>query len=126
MFPNLLYQCLLPVTSDTTDLEEDVMGWFATGHDILWIPIYEVSDEPTGIADARAEKAHFGGPRMIRNVTDFYTLPLGIKGWVFPAHLDDTDVICVREAAAEISFGHLFHPITGQRLTWRYDTESEL
>jgi hypothetical protein len=53
-------------------------------------------------------------------------LPLGIKGWVFPAHLDDTDVICVREAGREISFGHLRHPVTGQHLTWRYDTESEL
>jgi hypothetical protein len=122
----LNYQCLLSVPPDTTDLEKDVMGWFAAGHEILWIPIYEVRDEPTGIADAIAEKDHFGGPRLIRDVTDFYALPLGIKGWVFPAHLDDTDVICLREAATEISIGHLQHPVTGQRLTWRYDTESEL
>ncbi len=117
---------LMPIASDTTAMELAVMGWFAAGHDILWIPIYEVSDGPTSIADVVAEKNHFGGPRLIRDVTDFYTLPLGIKGWVFPAHLDDTDVICIREAAAEISFGHLHHPITRQRLTWRYDTESEL
>ena len=122
----LNYQCLLPVPHDTTDLEDDVMGWFAAGHEILWIPIYEVRDEPNGIADAIAEKVHFGGPRLIREITDFYALPLAIKGWVFPAHLDDTDVICLREAATEISFGHLHHPVTGQRLTWRYDTESEL
>jgi len=130
MFPNahnnLNSQCLMPVTLDTTDLEGAVMGWFASGHEIPWIPIYEVGNGPNGIADAIAEKDHFGGPRLIRDITDFYALPLGIKGWVFPAHLDDTNVICVREAAAEISFGHLHHPVTGQRLTWRYDTESEL
>ncbi len=117
---------LMPIGSDTTPMELAVMGWFAAGHDILWIPIYEVSDGPNGIADAIAEKVHFGGPRLIREVTDFYALPLGIKGWVFPSHLDDTDVICIREATTEISFGHLFHPITGQRLTWRYPTEAPI
>ena len=123
---NITHHALRPLSPDTTDLELIVMGWFAHDHNILWIPIYEVSDEPCGIADACAEMAHFGGQRLIRDVTDFYTLPLGIKGWLFPAHLDDADVICIHEAPGEISFGHLQHPATGQRLTYRYDTEAPI
>lgn len=123
---NITHHVLWPLSPDTTDLELIVMDWFAHGHDILWIPIHEVSNEPTGIADACAESAHFGGQLLIRDVTDFYTLPIGIKGWLFPAHLDDTDVICIHEASGEISFGHLQHPATGQRLTYRYDTEAPI
>lgn len=130
MFPpnaiNSSHHCLLQLTPDTTDLERDVMGWFADDHEILWIPIYEVSDEPSGISDARAEMEYFGGPRRIRDVTDFYQLPIGIKGWLFPAHLDDTEVICTRATPGEISFGHLRHPISGQRLSYRYPTEAPI
>ena len=115
---------LMPIGSDTTAMELAVMGWFAAGHDILWIPIYEVANELTGIADARAERAHFGEPRLIRDVTDFYTLPIGIKGWLFPAHLDDTDVVCTRTEALEAALGHLVHPITKQCLTYRSRTEA--
>ena len=127
MRPNTMdmnYQCLLQITPDTTDLELAVMSWFAAGHEILWIPIYEVADEPNGIADAEAEMAHFGGLRFVDNVTDFFALPIGIKGWLFPAHLDDTDVICLRELPREVSLGHLYHPVTGERITYRYPTEA--
>lgn len=41
------------------------------------------------MAQAKVEAGHFGGPRLIDDVTDFYQLPIGIKGWLFPAHLDD-------------------------------------
>ncbi|MER2622455.1 MAG: hypothetical protein ABTS22_00770 [Accumulibacter sp.] len=102
---NLNHHCLLQITPETTDFELEVMRWFADGHEILWIPIYEATDEPTGIADAKAEMAHYGGQRLIRDVTDFCHLPVGIKGWLFPAHLDDTDVVCTRT----ITGGHFRH-----------------
>ena len=127
MPPNATYltqECLMQITPDTTDVEMEVMRWFAAGHEILWIPIYEVANELSGIADARAEMAHFGEPRLIRDVTDFYSLPIGIKGWLFPAHLDDTDVVCTRTEALEAALGHLVHPITKQHLTYRYPTEA--
>lgn len=124
--PSLNHHCLLQISPETTDLEIEVMRWFAAGHDVLWIPIYEVSEEPSGLADAHAEFEHFGSARLIRDVADFFALPLAIKGWLFPAHRDDTDVICIREAPTEISFGHLHHPVTGQRLTWCYDTEAPI
>jgi hypothetical protein len=120
---NLNHHCLLQITPETTDFELEVMRWFADGHEILWIPIYEATDEPTGIADAKAEMAHYGGQRLIRDVTDFCQLPVGIKGWLFPAHLDDTDVVCTRTTAREVTFGTLTHPVTGQRLTYRFPTE---
>lgn len=123
---SLNHHCLLQITPETTDLEIEVMRWFAAGNEVLWIPIVEVSEAPTGLADAQAEFEHFGSARLIRDVADFLALPLAIKGWLFPAHQDDTDVICIREAPAEISFGHLRHPVTGQRLTWRYDTEAPI
>jgi hypothetical protein len=124
--PPLRTHCLIPITGDTSALELTVMNWFAAGHDILWIPIYEVADGPDGIAGASDEAGHFGGPRPIQDVTDFYHLPIGLKGWVFPAHLDDTDVICVHGTPGEISFGHLQHPDSGQRLAYRYDTEAPI
>lgn len=124
--PTLNIYCLMPITPDTTELELIVMGWLTAGHEVLWVPIYEVTNGPGGIADARDEANHFGGLRPIHNVTDFYHLPIGLKGWLLPAHLDDTDVICLREVPDTISFGHLLHPTTGQRLTYRYDTEAPI
>ena len=124
--PNPHAHFLMPVGDDTTEFELAVMGWFAAGHEVLWIPICEVADGPDGIADARDEANHFGGPRPIHDFSDFYRLPIGLKGWVFPAHLEDTDVICLREAPGEISFGRLQHPDSGQRLTYRYNTEAPI
>ena len=117
---------LWPLSVDTTAQELAVMNWFAAGHEVLWIPIYEVADTPTGIADATALAERHGGPRLIRDEADLLTLPRGVKGWLFPAHLDDTDVICIHETSGEISFGHLQHPVTGERLTYRYDTEAPI
>jgi hypothetical protein len=117
---------LWPLSTDTTDLELVVMNWFAARHEILWIPIYEVADTPSGIADATALAERYSGPRLIRNEADFLALPLGIKGWLFPAHLDDTDVICVQAVAGEISIGRLTHPATGERISWRYNTEAPI
>lgn len=124
--PTVHTHCLMPITADTSELELIVMNWFAADHEVLWVPIYEVADGPDGIADARDEAKHFGGSRPIHEFTDFYRLPIGLKGWVFPAHLDDTDVVCLRDAPSEISFGHLQHPITGERLSYRYDTEAPI
>ncbi len=122
--PNTHY--LMPIGSDTAEMELAVMNWFAAGHEVLWIPIYEIANEPDGIADANAEMAHFGGPRVLRNIADCLWLPLGIKGWLFPAHLDDTDVICTRTDAQEVAFGPLIHPMTGQHLSYRYATEAPI
>ena len=37
------------------EMQAEVLLWFAAGHDVLWIPIIEVDDEPDAIARARAE-----------------------------------------------------------------------
>ena len=121
---NFKLQGLQKIAPETTEMELAVMGWFAHGHEVLWIPIYEVSQGPNGLADANAEMSHFGGYKLLNDVTDLFHLPLGIKGWLFPAHLDDTEVICIRNTPGEISIGGLVHPVTGQRLTYRYHTEA--
>jgi len=123
---NLNHQCLLQIGPDTTHMELAVMSWFAAGHEILWIPIYEVADTGNGIGDAMAELDQFGGHRLIRDITELLTLPIGIKGWLFPAHLDDTDVVVTRTSPGEVTFGPLIHPATGQRITYRYPTEAAI
>jgi len=119
---------LMPVATDTTEIELTVMDWFATGHELLWVPIFEVDDQPGALAEAQADaqKITQRGPYVVRQLTDLYWLPLGIRGWLIPAHLDDTDVICMREAPGEISFGQIRRKDTGQTLRWRDATENEL
>lgn len=34
----------------TLALQREVARWFAAGHEVLWIPIYEVAGTRTGIA----------------------------------------------------------------------------
>ncbi len=119
---------LMPVGPDTSDIERTVMGWFTAGHELLWVPIFEVDDRPGALAEAQADadKITQRGPYVVRQLTDLYWLPLGIRGWLIPAHLDDTDVICMREAPGEISFGQIRRKGTGQILRWRDATENEL
>ncbi len=119
---------LMPVDDNTTELELTVMNWFAAGHEVLWIPILAVDGSPEDLAEAKteAENLERQGPFIVRQFTDLYWLPMGIPGWLFPAHLDDTDVVCRRDAQGEISFGHIHRSTTGQRLTWRDPAESQL
>ena len=37
------------------EMQAEVLLWFAAGHDVLWIPIVEVGDEPDAIARAQSE-----------------------------------------------------------------------
>ena len=39
------------------EMQAEVLLWFAAGHDVLWIPIVEVGDEPDAIARAQSEAA---------------------------------------------------------------------
>lgn len=119
---------LMPVGPDTNEIELTVMGWFAAGHELLWVPIFEVDDRPDALAEAQADadKITQRGPYVVRQLTDLYWLPMGIRGWLIPAHLDDTDVICMREGPGEISFGQIRRKGTGQTLRWRDATENEL
>ena len=119
---------LMPVGLDTNEIELTVMGWFAAGHELLWVPIFEVDDRSGALAEAQAdaEKITDRGPYVVRQLTDLYWLPLGIRGWLIPAHLDDTNVICMREAPGEISFGQIRRKGTGQTLRWRDATENGL
>lgn len=118
----LTTHCLLPIGPGTTPTELRVMAWLAAGDGLLWIPIYEVNESLDGDLHALAAIKQFGGPRPIRDVSDLFSLPLGIKGWLLPPHLDDTEVICARTAAQEATFATLAHPITGERITYRTDT----
>ena len=122
----LRHTVIRPTPADATEVELVVMSWFAAGHEVLWIPIYEVADGPDGIVDARDEAAHFGGVRPICDFTDFYRLPAGIKGWLFPAHLDDTQIVALRAASQELHIGYLLHPSTGRRISWRFNTEADV
>ena len=114
---------IAPIGPDTTATELMVMRWFAAGHEMLWIPIHDVVDD---IEAAKVKAQHFGEPRLIRAAKDLYALPISIRGWLFPAHQDDTDVICVRLDRSELGFGQLLHPVTGQRLSWRYHTVADI
>ena len=119
---------LMPVGPDTSGIERTVMGWFAAGHELLWVPIIEVEGRPGALTEAQADaqKITRRGPFIVRQLTDLYWLPLGIRGWLIPAHLEDTDVVCVRQAPGEISFGRIQRKSTGQTLRWRDATENEL
>ena len=122
----LRHTVIRPSPADATEVELVVMNWFAAGHEVLWIPIYEVADGPDGIVDARDEAAHLGGSRLLRSWLDCYDLPIGIKGWLFPAHLDDTQIVALRTASQELHIGYLVHPSTGRRISWRFNTEADV
>lgn len=119
---------LVPIGRETPSIEMTVMGWFAAGHELLWVPIFEVDGSPGALAEAQADadKITRRGPYIVRQLTDLYWLPMGIRGWLIPAHLEDTDVVCMREAKGEISFGQIRRKGMNRPLTWRDDTESEL
>ena len=107
----------------TVPMQVEVFGWFAAGHNVLWIPIVEVGDEPDAIVRAQAEAATLGKPYLLQSIEEFARLPDGVRGWVFPAHLDDTCVVAQR-IGSEVTFGTLCHPITGEAISYRTDTES--
>jgi len=117
---------LLPIGRDTTVVELMVMGWFGAGHEVLWIPIIEVGPGRDGAEQARLDAEQIGEARLLRAMADLAGLPLGIKGWLFPAHLDDTCVVACREDGETMTFGSLTHPVTGRTLSYRNDTESGL
>jgi hypothetical protein len=116
---------LLPIGRDTTAVELMVTNWFASGHEVLWVPIIEVAPGRDEAARACADAKDIGEPRPLRTLADLASLPLGSKGWVLPVHMEDTCVAAVREGDS-VAFGTLAHPITGQTLTFRSDTESGL
>ena len=41
--------CFITRGREACEIELQIMAWFAAGHEILWIPIYEISAEPDGI-----------------------------------------------------------------------------
>jgi len=114
---------ILPINADTSAMELMVASWFAAGHDVLWIPIVEVGDGDDAIAQARAEADALGKPYLLESIAELARLPNGVKGWLFPAHLDDTLVVAMR-VGGDVVFGALRHPVTGQTISYRTDTES--
>lgn len=115
-----------PIGPDTTAMELMVMSWFTAGHEVLWIPMIEVGPGRNSAEQARVDAEQIGEPRILRAIADLVGLPQGIKGWLFPAHLEDTCVVACREDGETVTFGSLSHPITGRTLTFRTDTESGL
>ncbi len=104
-------------------MQVEVLGWFAAGHNVLWIPIVEVGSEPGAVVQARAQAEALGLPYLLDSIDEFARLPEGVKGWVFPAHQDDTCIVATR-SGAEVTFGALRHPVTGQAISYRTDTET--
>lgn len=109
--------CKLPPTG--SDLEIVVLSWFASRHEVMWIPIHVIKNGPNGVADAQAEERRVGGSRIVREIRDLHHLPVGIMGWLFPAHQDDTDVVCKRPTQGEITFGNLFERQTGKQISFQ-------
>lgn len=107
----------------TVPMQVEVFGWFAAGHNVLWIPIVEVGSEPGAVVQARAQAEALGLPYLLDSIDEFPRLPEGVKGWVFPAHKDDTCIVATRNGA-EVTFGALRHPVTGEAISYRTDTES--
>ena len=105
------------------EMQAEVLLWFAAGHDVLWIPIVEVGDEPDAVARAQAEAEAFGKPYLLQSIDAFAQIPDGVRGWVFPAHLDDTYTVAQR-IGSEVTFGTLCDPDTGEAISYRTDTES--
>ncbi len=122
----LSHQYMLVNDPNVSALDMEVMRWFAEEHEVMWIPIHEVGPDAEDVAVAKAQMARFPEALPIRVITHLFWLPIGIKGWLFPAHLDNTDVVCTRTSSKEITFGHLHHPGTGERLTYRYRSEAGL
>ena len=117
------HHIIQPLGPHAVDMQAEVLLWFTAGHDVLWIPIVEVGDEPDAIARAQAEADALGKPCLLRSIEEFARIPDGVRGWVFPAHLDDTCVVAQR-IGSEVTFGTLCHPITGEAISYRTDTES--
>ncbi|MBU6995857.1 hypothetical protein [Ferrovum myxofaciens] len=112
---------LIPIHPHASDEELKVISWIRDGHEILWIPIYEVSPGPDGWAKALALEARHGDARRFRHFRHLFKLPIGIKGWLFPAHLEDTDVVFLRESADVMHFGAMVNKATGMRMTYCSD-----
>ena len=53
------------------EMQAEVLLWFAAGHDVLWIPIVEVGDEPDAVARAQAEAEAFGKPYLLQSIDAF-------------------------------------------------------
>ncbi len=117
------HHIIQPLGPHAFDMQAEVLLWFTAGHDVLWIPIVEVGDEPDAIARAQAEADAFGKPYLLQNIEEFARIPDGVRGWVFPAHLDDTYAVALR-IGSEVTFGTLRHPVTGEAISFRTDTES--
>lgn len=117
---------VVPIGPNTTAMELMVMSWLTAGHEVLWIPMIEVGPGRNGAEQARVDAEQIGEPRILRAMADLVGLPQGIKGWLFPAHLEDSCVVACREDGETVTFGSLTHPITGRTLTFRTDTESGL
>jgi len=114
-----------PIGPDTPPMEVMVVGWFSAGFEVVWIPIFEVKDfngAVQALADAQAGRID---AIRLHTLADFIRIPEGIKGWVIPAHLEDTEVVATRYGG-EVTFGALRHPHTGEVISYRYDTEAEL
>ena len=117
------HHIIQPLGPHAFDMQVQVLLWFAAGHDVLWIPIVEVGDGPDAIARAQAEADALGKPHLLQSIEEFARIPDGVRGWVFPAHLDDTYAVALR-IGSEVTFGTLRHPVTGEAISFRTDTES--
>lgn len=114
------------IAPDASPMERMVIDWFAHNHEVLWIPIIEVEGDSAEVrAQALADAEQFQ-PVLLTRLPQIFLLPAGIKGWLFPAHQDDTEVVAVHDGRGEVSFGALRHPHTGEVISFRYDTEADL
>ena len=112
-----------PLGPHASSMQVEVLLWFAASHDVLWIPIVEVGNEPDAIVQAQAKAEAFGKPYLLQSIEDFARIPDGVRGWVFPAHLNDTYTVAQR-IDSEVTFGTLCDPVTGEAISYRTDTES--
>ncbi len=117
---------LISLKPGISDEELKVISWIMENHEMLWIPIYEVEPGPDGWAKALALEAKHGGARRLSCYRHLFKLPIGIKGWLFPAHLGDTDVVFFRESEDSMLFGTVVNKATGKRMTYCSDPGESL
>ena len=119
-------ELILNPDPNLSKMARDINEWLAAGVEMVWIPIIERGPGPRSAITMQEGITTLDGPFVIVDAWGFYCLPIGVKGWLIPAHQDDTDVICMRTEADEVAFGPVNHPITEQRLTYRSCSEVEM
>ena len=77
------HHIIQPLGPHASSMQVQVLLWFAASHDVLWIPIVEVGNEPDAIEQAQAKAEAFGKPYLLQSIEDFARIPDGVRAGCF-------------------------------------------